>query len=557
MTDTTEPSSAPTDPAAILRSRNFVVLLVFAAVIGIIVSLVGWGFLELVHQIQVWVFTDLPSGLGLDPVPSWWPLPVCALAGLPVAYAIARLPGNGGHVPAHGLQLGSTEPIMLPGIALAALATLGLGLVLGPEAPLIAIGSGLAVATVKLAKRDAPPQLLLVLGAAGAFAAISVIFGSPIVGAVIILEASGLGGPTLPLILIPGLIAGGIGSLVFIGMTHWTGLSTTAYSLPPLHLAPIGTPSAGEIGWTILIGIAAALLTYPVRKLALRTAHLVPKREFVGAPGSRPHGCAAGVRVRADHQSEPRTRCCFRDKTRSGPLVKNAGTFSVGTLIFLVLFKSIAWAISLGSFRGGPAFPAMFIGAAGGIALSASPRPAVVGRDPGRHRCDVRRVPPTSALRDRHHHGSVRQRRRGRRSAHHRGRHRRVPRNARDRRAPRTSRVGTGDGRQLERSAMTPTWKRTTKRVRWPYASGGCVACCGRRLARGGSKFLFGAHHDPGSIRVQEIGAQFRSSAHCAADKKPATRRKPSSSHPCRNWSTNTAPDCPIGRDLARTPARG
>ena len=34
---------------------------------------------------------------------------------------------------------------MLPGIALAALATLSLGLVLGPEALLIAIGSGVAV----------------------------------------------------------------------------------------------------------------------------------------------------------------------------------------------------------------------------------------------------------------------------------------------------------------------------------------------------------------------------------------------------------------------------
>ena len=112
------------------------------------------------------MFTDLPSGLGLDPVPTWWPLPICTLAGLPVAFAIARLPGRGGHVPANGLQVGSTEPNMVPGVALATLATLGLGLVLGPEAPLIAIGSGVAVFTVRLAKRDAPPQSLLVLGAA-------------------------------------------------------------------------------------------------------------------------------------------------------------------------------------------------------------------------------------------------------------------------------------------------------------------------------------------------------------------------------------------------------
>ena len=39
---------------------------------------------------------------------------------------------------------------------LASLATLCFGVVLGPEAPLIAIGSGLGVLAVHLVKRDAP-----------------------------------------------------------------------------------------------------------------------------------------------------------------------------------------------------------------------------------------------------------------------------------------------------------------------------------------------------------------------------------------------------------------
>ena len=38
----------------------------------------------------------------------------------------------------------------------------------------------------------------------------------------LVIEASGLGGATLPLILVPGLIAAGIGSLVFIGISNWT-----------------------------------------------------------------------------------------------------------------------------------------------------------------------------------------------------------------------------------------------------------------------------------------------------------------------------------------------
>jgi H+/Cl- antiporter ClcA len=76
----------------------------------------------------------------LHPVPWWWPLPVLAVAGVLAAIAIVRLPGHGGHIPYEGIKAGTAQPAELPGILLAALATLGLGLVLGPEAPLIALG---------------------------------------------------------------------------------------------------------------------------------------------------------------------------------------------------------------------------------------------------------------------------------------------------------------------------------------------------------------------------------------------------------------------------------
>ena len=39
---------------------------------------------------------------------------------------------------------------------LAAVATIGLGLVLGPEAPLIALGGGLGILAIRLVRRDAP-----------------------------------------------------------------------------------------------------------------------------------------------------------------------------------------------------------------------------------------------------------------------------------------------------------------------------------------------------------------------------------------------------------------
>ena len=127
-------ATPPVDPGSLLTSRSYRGLLVVAAVIGVVVSVASWCFLEAIHGIQVWVFQDLPSGLGFDTVPTWWPLPVLAVAGVIIAFAVARLPGRGGHEPAEGFKAGPpTTPIQLPGVLLAALASIGLGMVLGPK----------------------------------------------------------------------------------------------------------------------------------------------------------------------------------------------------------------------------------------------------------------------------------------------------------------------------------------------------------------------------------------------------------------------------------------
>src|SRR5271169_1932688 len=162
-----EPEVSPEQVEATIQSRGFIVLMLVAAIAGVVVSLASWCLLELINQIQRGVYVHLPSDLGYHHGPPlWWSLPVLALAGLIVAFAIERLPGEGGHIPANGLSTGNpTLPVNLPGIILAALATIGLGIVLGPEAPLIALGSGLGVVTIRLARRDAPPQVVTVLAA--------------------------------------------------------------------------------------------------------------------------------------------------------------------------------------------------------------------------------------------------------------------------------------------------------------------------------------------------------------------------------------------------------
>ena len=133
-----------------------------------------------------------------------------------------------------------------PGIILAALTTLSLGAVLGPEAPLIAIGGGLAALTVHLLKKDAPPMAVTVMASAGSFAAISTLLGSPLLGAFLIMEAAGIGGATLSLVALPGLLASGIGALVFIGLDSWTGLGT--FSLALTSVPPGRGPDGGHDG---------------------------------------------------------------------------------------------------------------------------------------------------------------------------------------------------------------------------------------------------------------------------------------------------------------------
>ncbi len=367
-------ASLPSDPAALIRSRPYRVLLVLASLIGLVVSAASWAFLELVHELQIGVYEELPGKLGFDSTPWWWPLPWLALAGLLTAFAIQRLPGRGGHVPADGLKAGGhpTTPVELPGVLLAAAATLGLGLVLGPEGPLIALGAGLGILAMSLLRKDAPQQALGLMAAAGSFAAVSTIFGSPVIGAVLIIEATGLGGAALPLVLLPGLLAAGIGSLVFIGLGSWTGFSTSAWQLSPFALAPFEGPGWGDFGWTILLAIAAAIACFAIMELARWSKRLVDTRPFPLTVGA---GLAVGVLaiVFAQITDQSTEAVLFSGQEAFGTLFGEAGTLSVSTLLLLFLFKGLAWSISLGSFRGGPTFPAIFLGVVAGLVASHLP----------------------------------------------------------------------------------------------------------------------------------------------------------------------------------------
>ncbi len=371
MTEHTPTGPPPADPAQMLRSRSYVAVLVFGALLGVPVAVVAFLYLKIVGEAQTWVFTTLPGDLGFSGEPAWWPLLPLTLSGLLVGLSLRYLPGTGGHKPAEGfVASGPVLPIELPGIIVASFLTLSLGVVLGPEAPLIAIGSGMGVLAVHLLKRDAPETAMAVIGAAGSFAAISTLLGSPLVGAFLLMEASGIGGPMLGVVLIPGLLAAGIGALIFVGLDSWTGYGTFSLAVP--NIPAFTTPTVSEFLWAIGIGLAAAVLGAAIRRPALVLQPMVERRMVLLTPVVG-FGIGAAAVIFGELTDHGSSQVLFSGQSALPSLIDGAAGWTVGALVLLIVCKGVAYSLALSSFRGGPTFPGMFIGAAGGIALSHLP----------------------------------------------------------------------------------------------------------------------------------------------------------------------------------------
>ncbi|PYC69162.1 chloride channel core [Streptomyces tateyamensis] len=353
-----------------LRSPGYLKLLLLAALIGVPVSLVAFGFLSLEHELQHWVWESLPDRLGFARAPWWWPLPTLALAGVLVAPVLRWMTGHGGHLPVKGLGGPPQPPKALPSVVLAALIALPLGTSLGPEVPLMAIGSGLALMAAARAQREDRPKAAAIVGTAGSTAAIATVFGNPVVGCVMVLEAAGLGGPQLLLLVLPCLVASGVGALVFTGFGHWTGLGIGALALP--SLPPSGTPDAGEFLWAVPIAALIAAVVVGAQSLGWSTAaftrQYTPSRTVVCAV--LVGVCTAAYALFTGRSPE---EAALSGQVMLGQLAADPHAWGVGALALLVLCKGLALGVSLGSLRGGPIFPVVLIGAAVGIACSGLP----------------------------------------------------------------------------------------------------------------------------------------------------------------------------------------
>jgi hypothetical protein len=168
----------------------------------------------------------------------------------------------------------------------------------------------------------------------------------------------------------PGLLAAGIGTLIFVGLDHWTGFGTFSLAVP--HIPPFTTPTGAEFLWAIGIGAASAVVGTGIRRLGLVIRPVVERWRLVVTPAIG-LGVALLAMAFVEGTGKSESYVLFSGQTALTPLIEHASSFTVGALALLAVCKGLAYAGCLSSFRGGPTFPGMFIGAAGGILLSHLP----------------------------------------------------------------------------------------------------------------------------------------------------------------------------------------
>jgi H+/Cl- antiporter ClcA len=325
--------------------------------VGVPAAVVAALFLGVVHELEHWLWTDLPDALG-EPSPPWYLVLALPVAGAALVLAARTLlPGDGGHSPLDGL---TPEPMPLsyaPGIALAAVGTLGFGAVLGPEAPVVALGAITGLAVTSFTRLDARERG--VLAGAGSFSAISALFGGPLVAGVMMTEAGAAGlGTSLVPALLPGFVAAAVGYVIFTGFGDWGGLDSPGLAVPDLEL--YDTTRVLDLLVAVGVGVVTAILLALIHRFVTGVAADGTRR--IGLAASLlGGGLAVGVlALVAEGLGADLMDVLFSGQNSIAPLVAEGST---GIVLVLLAAKGLAYAICLScGFRGGPIFPAIFLG---------------------------------------------------------------------------------------------------------------------------------------------------------------------------------------------------
>jgi len=93
-----------------LAPRAYLRLVLLGALIGVPAAVVAAAFLALIHELEHWLWVDLPDHLGASSPPWYLVLGLPVIGACIVLAARRLLPGDGGHRPLDGIGGGVTPP---------------------------------------------------------------------------------------------------------------------------------------------------------------------------------------------------------------------------------------------------------------------------------------------------------------------------------------------------------------------------------------------------------------------------------------------------------------
>jgi len=149
----------------------------------------------------------------------------------------------------------------------------------------------------------------------------------------------------LGLVLVPGLLAAGIGMLTFVGLDNLTGFGTFSLAIP--GVPPFDRPTLALFGWAIVFGLLAPILGRGIQLLAVAVRARVEPRMVLLMPvvGLGIAGLAIGFGEATGHSA---SNVLFSGQDDLGPMIGGAAGWSAGALVLLVLCKGLAYALALG-----------------------------------------------------------------------------------------------------------------------------------------------------------------------------------------------------------------
>ena len=299
-------------PASVTRQRPLPAMLIA----GVVSLVVGSAVLELVNVGIGFVWETIPGTWAQTP--AWYVIGVLLIAAV-LVYLVRRFVGDSGHSPMGGIKVSGLTPKEYLGAILAIFASLWGGVVLGPEVALVATGSVIGGIAAKWMRITESKMVTKVVGV-GALGGILALFVEPIMS----------------------------GSMKL-------GSTPTAIEVD-------------QLGWAVLVALIATLavtISRLVAALIARASHAGPQLPILV-------GAALIIAAAALLMQAWTGQSIIYITTSGEDLITDLPTLtSASTVAAIIALKTIAYAVSLGAgFRGGPFFPAMFVGAASGLLIA-------------------------------------------------------------------------------------------------------------------------------------------------------------------------------------------